>query len=114
MWARITEIILGLWLIASHFLFQTDLLADIFSGLMIILFASLSFFDKLNKMHLLQIVPASWLFYLGYAYPTPWLPFYMQNLILIALCLLMFAIIPSNASDHPRPWKKFFKERSKH
>lgn len=113
MWARISEIAIGAWLIISHFVFQTDLLADFFSGLLVIVFASISFIDKLNKMHLLQVIPAGWLLYLGYVYPTPWLPFSMQNLILSGITILMFAIIPSHASDHPRPWKKFLKEKSK-
>lgn len=107
MWARVCEIVLGIWLIAGHFIFSTSLSEDLAVAFLIFVFSLLSFIGKLNKMHLLQIVPASWLFYLAFSYPTPWLPFYLQNYILIALCLLVFAIIPSRASEPPRPWKKF-------
>lgn len=109
MWARICEIILGLWLIASSFIFSPKTLL---TPLFILLFATLSFSDKLNKMHLLQTLPAAYLLYLAYSYPTSDLPFGLQNYILIALSLLMFAVIPSQASDPPRPWQKFLR-RSK-
>jgi hypothetical protein len=112
-WARISEIILGIWLIASYFLFATDKIGDFITAFFVILFASLSYIEKINKIHLFQVLPAAWLLYLGYAYPTPWLPFYMQNYLLVALCILMFAIVPSHASDHPRAWKRFLKSRSK-
>lgn len=107
MWARISEIILGIWLIISHFIFSIPDGKDFLAAFCILLFASLSYVDKLNKMHLLQILPAGWLLYMSYTYPTPWLPFGIQNHILIALSLFMFAVIPSNASEHPRPWKRF-------
>lgn len=103
MWARIAEILLGLWLIASYFLFSTNALIAAF---FILLFATLSYIDKLNKMHLLQILPAAGLLYVGYTSN-------LQNEILVALSLLMFAIIPSNASDHPRPWKRFLQKEHK-
>lgn len=112
MWARYSEIILSIWLLSSHFIFSTKMWEDLVLTLFILIFSLLSFYDKLNKMHLLQIIPAGWLLILSYSYPTPWLPFYYQNYILIALSLLVFAIIPSNASDHPRPWKKFLNDQS--
>jgi hypothetical protein len=55
-------------------------------------------------------VPAAWLLYISFTYPTPWLPFGLQNHILSALLLLTFAIIPSRSSDHPRPWRKFLEK----
>lgn len=110
MWARISELILGVWLLISHFIFLTGLWDDIASAFLIFLFASLSYIDKLNKMHLNQVFPAGWLLYLGYSYPTPILPFGFQNYILVALTLLMFALIPSNASDLPRPWRRFLEK----
>ena len=114
MWARIIEFIFAIWLIISRFLFSYGDLSlnwsDFAIPFLVILFAALSFIDRLNKMHLLQVIPAAWLLYISFTYPTPWLPFGLQNHILVALLLLTFAIIPSNAYDHPRPWKKFFRE----
>ena len=115
MWARIIEFILAAWLLASRFLLPYGNLplnaSDFAIPFLIILFAALSFFESWNKMHLLQVIPAGWLLYISYSYPTPWLPFGLQNHISVALFLLLFAIIPSHASDHPRPWKRFYGDR---
>jgi hypothetical protein len=115
MWARISEIICGLWLIGSRFFLSYGDMplneSDFIIPALTLLFAALSYVGPLNKMHLFQVIPAGWLLYISYSYPTPWLPFGLQNHILVALLLLTFALIPSKASDHPRPWKKFLRER---
>jgi hypothetical protein len=113
MWARFCEIILGIWLFSSHFLFSTKMWEDLALPLLITLFSLLSFFDRLNKTHLLQIIPAGWLLILSYTYPTPWLPFHYQNYIITALSILVFAIIPSHSSEPPRAWRKFLNEKSR-
>lgn len=107
MWARISEIVLGIWLLLTPVIFKVEDWAGVYIGPIVILLALMCFYEKINKMHLLQVLPAFWLLYLGYTYPTSTLPFYLQNYILVALTILMFAVIPSNASDHPRPWKRF-------
>ncbi len=99
--------ILGIWLGISHFIFSTQTWSDLAIAFSILFFAMLSYIKILNKFHLLQVIPAGVLLYWGYSYPSPWLPFFMQNYLIVALCLLMFAIIPSHASDHPRPWQRF-------
>ncbi|MBU6383757.1 MAG: hypothetical protein KGQ49_07330 [Verrucomicrobia bacterium] len=109
MWARICEILLGIWLVASHFLFSLHHWLGILCAILIWAFALLSYIGPLNKMHLLQIIPAALLLYIGYTFPTMPLPLSIQNYILVALFLSMFAIIPSHASDHPRPWKRYLK-----
>lgn len=112
MWARISEIVLGAWLLFSHFIFEDSHYLDIPCALLVCFFAGISYVEKLNKMHLLQIIPITLLLYAGFSYPTPLLPIFMQNYILIALTLSIFCIIPSNASDHPKPWKKFLQKNS--
>jgi hypothetical protein len=114
-WARIVEWILAIWLIISRFILSYGDLSLSFSDFaipfLIILFAALSYIGKLNKMHLLHVIPAAWLLAISFAYPTPWLPFGLQNHILVALLLLTFAIIPSRASEPPRPWQHFFRDK---
>lgn len=56
-------------------------------------------------MHLCHIIPAGILFYMGYSYPTHWLPMGLQNYIVTALLLLIFTIVPSHASDPPKSWR---------
>jgi len=109
MWARIAELLFAVWLIVSRLIFSYDDIPfwpDCLAAMAIVLFSLLSFIDRLNKMHLLQILPAAWLLYVSYTYPTPWLPSGLQNHIILGLLLLLFAIIPSRASEPPRPWKK--------
>ena len=114
-WPRIAEIILGIWLLISRFLLPY--VTYTFNGIdwvvpfLIFLFAGLSFIAKLNKIHLLHVIPASWLFYIAYSYPTPWLPLGLQSDILVAITLVTFAILPSHASDHPRAWQAFLREK---
>lgn len=116
MWARIIEIILAVWLLLSRFLLSYGDLPlsfrDFAIPFLVLLFAFLSYIEKLNKMHLLHIIPAAWLLQISFSYPTPWLPFGLQNHILAALLLLTFAIIPSKASEPPRAWKQFFRNKS--
>ena len=107
----------AVWLLISRFIFSYGELSlnisDFLIPALILIFACLSFIDKLNKMHVLQVFPAFWLLAISFTYPTPWLPFGLQNHILSALFLFMFAIIPSRAFDPPRPWKRFLKEHQK-
>lgn len=110
MWARISELILGLWLFASYFVFADYPRVGFFAATLMCIFALFSYINFLNKMHLLQVIPAALLIYEGFSYPTPFLPFGLQNFVVVALLLLMFTIVPSNASDHPRPWKKFLEK----
>lgn len=117
MWARITEILLGIWMLISRFFFSYENLpitplSDLIVGICLIIPASLSFIPRLNKLHLLEFFPLIWLFYVPFSYPTPFLPFALQNYVVVALLIFMFVIIPSRASDHPRPWEKFLKEKN--
>lgn len=112
MWARVIEFILGVWLLVSRFILSYGTLplnwTDFAIPLLVMLFAALSTIERINKMHLLQVIPAFWLLAISFNYPTPWLPFGLQNHILVALTLLTFAIIPSRASEPPRPWRRFY------
>lgn len=103
MWARVSEIILGIWLFVSHFLFMTSIM-DIVAAVLILAFSGLSFISNLNKMHLLQVIPVGYLLYAGYS--APCISASVQNDILVALFLLLFCIIPSQATKPPRAWRR--------
>ncbi len=105
MWARIGEIILGIWLILSFFIFDDRHPSSFIAAGLIFLFALLSYSKHLSKMHLCHIIPIGLLFYVSYSYPTPWLPMGLQNYIVTALLLLIFTIVPSHASDSPESWR---------
>lgn len=106
MWARTIELLIALWMLISYFFYSYAGNHLVITAL-IVIFAGLSFLEKLNKMHLLNVIPAFWLLAIAYTYPTPLLPFSYQSYILAALFLLLFAIIPSRASEPPLAWQRF-------
>jgi len=111
MWPRVVELMLGLWLVISPFVFRhaADARAlwtnDLTCGFAIVILALLSFWKPLRYAHLAISAVALWLMTVGYlaGHPTPPAS---QNHILLALVLLMFAIIPNDANLPPEPWRK--------
>jgi hypothetical protein len=114
MWARIIEVMLGCWLAVSPFIFRhaaddkTLWVNDFFSAMAVIVLALVSFWPPLRFAHLANLVIALWLIAFGFwASPYP-APPALQNDIVVGLLLLMFAIIPNEATRLPRPWRDFF------
>ncbi|MEZ6132953.1 MAG: SPW repeat protein [Planctomycetaceae bacterium] len=111
MWSRVVEVMLGVWLALSPFIFrhpgseQGLWLNDLLCALAVITAATLSFWRPTGYAHLLQLVIAVWLIGFGYfAAPHP-TPAALQNNIIVGLMLLMFGIIPNDASHPPEAWR---------
>ena len=105
MWARVIEVMFGLWLIISPFIFgQTTMTHDLLCGTAIVTLALLSFWQPLRYAHLGIGIVALWLIAAGYlaGYPAP---HSSQNHILLGLLLAMFAIVPNEANLPPRAWR---------
>lgn len=117
MWARIVELILSLWLIASPFIFHHKIPflwgSDWICGVLMGLFALLSFVERLSKMHLLNLAAAFWLIGVGYAIQSDPTAPGLENNILVGILLLMLAIIPSHCTRSPREWEEFLKNKKK-
>ncbi len=116
MWSRVTEVMLGFWLVLSPFIFRHSLdqsafwINDFSCGFSVIICALLSFWPSLQQVHLVIIGVALWLIGFGFfasPYPTP--PA-LQNNIIIGWLLLMFAIILNEANLPPRSWEEYFSE----
>jgi hypothetical protein len=116
MWARIIEVTLGCWLALSPFIFRHSAEArtlwvnDLLSATIVIVLALVSFWPPLRFAHLANLLVALWLIAFGFwasSYPAP--PA-LQNSIIVGLLLLMFAIIPNEASLPPRSWRAFKRE----
>lgn len=114
MWARVIEVMLGCWLALSPFIFRHSAEArtlwfnDLFAAVVVIMLALVSFWPPLRFAHVANLVIALWLIAFGFwaaPYPSP--PA-LQNDIVVGLLLLMFAIIPNQATRPPRPWRVFF------
>lgn len=110
MWSRVVEIMLGVWLVISPFVFShpTSVPAwwinDLLTGSLVILFGFFSYWPPTRFAHVLTILVACWL--TGFAYingfgdPAA----ASQNHLVIGVTLLMFAVIPNHASRPPRSW----------
>lgn len=117
MWARVVEFMLACWLALSPFILrypatETFLWAnDFICAFLIALFALLSFWTPLRKIHLLTLGVALWLWGLGYSsFPGITLTS-QENSVVIGLMLLMLAIVPSH-SHHPSPsWQEFINNK---
>lgn len=111
MWARIVECMLGCWFLVSPFVFghssrQTALwINDLAAGATLIVL-SLASYGKLTAWaHWLLIPLGAWLVVFGRVlHPMPLQPA-AQNQVVVGLLLLMFAIIPNEASLPPHAWR---------
>ncbi len=110
MWARDVEVMLGVWLIISPFVFvhsdEATLLwaSDFAAGGLVATFAALSYWRPTRHAHLLTLLVALWLVAFGRFGAASPLPPGMQNEIVIGLLLMMFAIIPNYATQPPDVW----------
>jgi hypothetical protein len=110
MWPRVCEITLACWLIVGRIVLgQADdpllLAEDATYGVLVAVLALMSFVPRLRRAHLGILVVASWMLVRGYFLsPTP-PPAWAQNHLLVGLTLLMFAILPSESSEPPVPWR---------
>lgn len=110
MWSRVVEVMLGLWLILSVFIFRHPTsewswwATDLTCGLLVMCLSLCCFHWPLRWMHWLLIPVALWLVgfgYFGEPYPTP--PA-LQNDLFVGLLLGMFALIPSHSNTPPDGW----------
>lgn len=110
MWARVVEVMLGLWLAISPFIFRHAAenralwINDLACGFVLVTLALVSFWHPLRHAHLAIALVALWLIAFGFLVPYP-APPASQNHILLGLVLLMFAIIPNDADLPPHSWR---------
>lgn len=114
MWARVVEVMLGCWLAISPFIFRLSLsewhiwVNDFVCAALIIALGLLSYWRPLRHAHLITGLAALWLMGFGYfAAPHP-LPPASQNELMVGFLLVMFAIIPNEASLPPQAWREFY------
>ena len=82
--------------------------SDLFCGTGMVVLALLSYWSPTRYAHLLQLGVAGWLIGFGYFYGGhPAAPGY-QNNIFVGLILVLLALIPNEASEPPRSWRRYF------
>lgn len=112
MWPRVVELMLGVWLVISPFVFRGTpeldryVANDIACGTLVIVASLFCFWHPARRAHLVTLAISVWL--AGYGYfsaPRPGPPA-AQNEIIVGLLLLLFAILPSEATRPPESWRK--------
>ena len=112
MWGRVIEIMTGVWLAMSPFIFRVSddpaiLWGDQGIALLIWLFAGFSYWPPTRHAHLANLAVAAGLIAWGRlaaGIDTPPSPAH-QNHIAIGIFLLMIALVPNYASHPPRGWR---------
>jgi len=110
MWARLCEIGLSLWVIATPWMLgdgrlTAPAISEIATGAACAIVAGLSCLLRSRPLHLLEIPLALWL--AGFAYATSPSPASAsaQSDLLVAFFLVNFAIIPTRATTPPSGWR---------
>lgn len=119
MWARVVEVMLGIWLLMSPFIFQHESgevvlwCNDLGGGFALITLALAACWHPLRFAHVGELLVAGWL--LAYSYLTfsyPHADPALQNEFLVGLLIAMFAILPTESFVPPRPWRAFYHRRA--
>jgi hypothetical protein len=111
MWARIVECMLGCWLLMSPFIFRHRpgepalWINDLAVGSAVIVLSIASCWRPMGWAHLLLLFVGAWLIVFGRFQQAPPLQPALQNNLVVGLLLLMFAVIPNEASLPPRAWR---------
>ena len=111
MWARTVEFMLGCWLLVSPFIFRHPAdqssfwVNDISCGSAVVTISLLSYAPRLRYLHLAIVGVSLWLILFGYFYQPYPTPPALQNNILVGLLLIMFAIVPNEATLPPPSWR---------
>jgi hypothetical protein len=113
MWPRLLEAFLAGWLAAAPFVFgapgrdDARLAHDLAAAALIAALALASFSRRLRRAHLLLLPVALWLMAFGWLRHEAEPLGLAQNHILLGLTLLMTAILPTEATKPPRPWRAY-------
>ncbi|MES2273535.1 MAG: hypothetical protein V4487_05050 [Chlamydiota bacterium] len=109
MWARISELIVACWLFLGPFVLSdfSQKTNDYICAFLTALFALLSFWDPLRKIHVLTIGVGLWLWGSAYStFPASASPM-EENSVIAGALLVMLAIVPSGSHLLSRSWHKF-------
>lgn len=111
MWSRVVEVMLGCWLLMSPFIFrhaagEVDLWTnDLVCGSAVIAFGLLSYWKPMRHAHLVSFAVGGWMIVFAYWRGFGAAPPASQNHAIVGLLLLMFAVIPNNASRPGTEWE---------
>lgn len=112
MWPRVVELMLGIWLAISPFVFRGTpevreyAVNDAITGSLVVVVSLSCFWRPMRRAHLATLALGVWLAAFGYFSAERPGPPAAQNDIVVGLLLLVFAILPSEATLPPVPWRR--------
>ena len=112
MWPRVIEGMLGAWLLLTPFVFRgTEALGDfvvssMVTGLVIGIASLFSFWEPTRHARFLTLAASLWLSLHGYFGAERPGPPAAQNELVLGLTLLLFALMPNEVNEVPRPWRR--------
>lgn len=124
MWGRAVEVMLGLWLVLSPFIFRHFedggwlWVNDMVCGGAVVVVAlaamlALLWWPRLRYVHLAILVVGAWLAGFGYVAGGHPSEGGYQNEILVGLTLMFIALIPTEANVPPVSWRRFYEQRER-
>lgn len=119
MWARILELILGGWLMASPWVMDYPPTATAWrfatfdAGIGVVVFAVLSWVPRLSFMHVAHLLVGAGLAATAFVGPPQPAPPPVQNHLIVALILMILALVPTRSSFPPAAWREFEEEHSR-
>jgi hypothetical protein len=112
MWPRIVELMVGVWLLLSPFVFRHDARelalwwVDLASGSAVIACSLVSFWSPLRRAHFATLGVALSLIAAAFAEGGGSSTSAQQNHVMVGLVLAMFAIVPSQTNLPPHSWRE--------
>jgi O-antigen ligase len=111
MWPRVVEVMLGLWLAASPFIFRHPpdqkalWVRDLACALVVVCLALPSFWRRTRRAHLGILAVGAYLALSAFLSDANPPPAALQNDLIVGIVLLMLAILPSEATLPPPAWR---------
>ena len=111
MWPRVAEMMIGVWLCMSPFVFRDTeaieqfIVVDLAFGSAVVVLSLLSFWSRTATAHFMTVALAlgvGALAYAGWERPGPPAA---QNELMAALLLVLLGIIPNDCNDPPEAWR---------
>lgn len=115
MWARIVELCFAVWLAMSPFFFDVAVSSftdwdAYFCAWVVVTASCLSYWRRTRHARAATAIVGTWLAVRAYVSAPHPAPAMDQNVFLVGLLLIMFAIVPNDTNQPPASWRRMSAE----